>query len=47
MVSGGKLNPIMSLAFLKLTFQEMHSIYKARKEINKVYDRVGLKEASE
>lgn len=47
MVSGGKLNPVLSLAFLKLTFQEMYSIYKARKEINKAYDRVGLEEASE
>lgn len=38
MIPGGKLNPVMSIAFLKLTFQEMYSVYKARKEINRIYD---------
>lgn len=44
MVSGGKLNPLLSIAFLKLTFQEMNSIHSARKKINKVYDSIGSKE---
>ena len=44
MIPGGKLNPVMSMAFLKLTFQEMHSVYKTRKDINKAYDRIGCKE---
>lgn len=36
-VPGGKANAIMMGAFMKLTIQEMWSIFKARHEINKEY----------
>lgn len=35
---GGKINPMLSVAFVKLTLQEIKSIYKARKYINDIYD---------
>lgn len=44
MLPGGKLNPVMSIAFLKLAFQEMSSVYKARKDVNRGYDSIGLEE---
>lgn len=47
MAAGGKLNPILSLAFLKITFQEMHLVHNARKDINKVYSSIGLEETSD
>ncbi|SEH74131.1 hypothetical protein SAMN02910265_02415 [Ruminococcus flavefaciens] len=47
MTAGGKLNPILSLAFLKLTFQEMNSVYKARKDVNRNYDKIGKEVATE
>ena len=37
-IPGGKINPMLSVAFVKLTLQEIKSIYKARKHINLTYD---------
>lgn len=38
---GGKLNPVLSVVFLKLTLEEMSSLYKARQEVNRTYDTIG------
>ena len=41
-ISGARLNFIFSIAFLKISMEELNNIFKERKYINKEYDELFL-----